>query len=69
MCPKPATSRRVGTRTDRRQLNASLSPEHFDRVARAARKVNMSRSMYASLFFAENIDLIDPEGAISGDQA
>jgi hypothetical protein len=54
---------------NRRQLNAALTLETFDRVARAARKLEVSRSRYLSMFVEENIDVIDPEGAPATDGA
>jgi hypothetical protein len=53
----------AGVGKNRRQLNATLTLEQFDRVCRAARKANMTRSAYATAFIAANIDVIDPEGA------
>jgi hypothetical protein len=63
MTRPPKTDPRTGVRHAKRQLNSTLSAEIFARVARAARKANMSRSAYQSEFVTLNIDLIDPEGA------
>jgi hypothetical protein len=48
---------------ERRQLNGWVNADIYDRVSRAARKANMTRSGYAAAFLTANIDLIDPEGA------
>jgi hypothetical protein len=71
MTRPPKTDRRTGVRHAKRQLNSTLSPEVFARIARAARKANMTRSAYQSEFVTMNIDVIDPEGAATapeGDQ-
>jgi hypothetical protein len=51
-----------GVGKNRRQLNATLTLEQFDRVCRAARKANMTRSAYATALLVANLDVIDPEG-------
>lgn len=48
--------------SEKRQLNALVPAEIYDRVCRAARKAEMSRSTYTAAFLTANIDVIDPEG-------
>ena len=47
----------------KRQINSWVDEEIYDRVARAARKVGMSKSAYGAAFLTADIDVIDPEGA------
>ena len=50
---------------NRRQINGWMDAELYDRISRAARKAEMSRSTYVAAFLSANIDVIGPEGAVS----
>jgi hypothetical protein len=52
-----------GQKNGKRIIGTLLTAEDFDRVCRAARKMEVTRSRYLALFVEGNIDVIDPEGA------